>query len=83
MRSQLKYIAAYRVKPRSAITHYAPIRSIESWKETRKVVVNFAESARELGPLKLVENGRIRAPQSPRYTTYQRLKAAKNLDEAF
>ena len=83
MRGQLKYIAAYRVRPRSAITHYAPIRSIEAWKDTGKVVVNFAEPAHELGPIKLVGEGRIRAPQALRYTTFEKLRAANNLDEVF
>lgn len=31
----------------------------------------------------LVPNGRIMAPQSPRYTSFARLQKAKNLDEVF
>ena len=36
MTAQLKYIAAYVTAPVSAITHYAPIRSIEPWQNTGK-----------------------------------------------
>jgi hypothetical protein len=83
MAQQLKYIAAYQVKPLSAITCYAPIRSIEPWKDTGKVVVNFSEPAREIGPLKLIKKGRVKALQTLRYTTIEKLKSAKNLDDAF
>lgn len=79
----IKYIAAYRVAPTSAITHWAPVRSIERWKETRKVVVNFAGSAQEIGPIPLAGGGRVKAPQSLRYTTFERLKDAKTLDDVF
>jgi hypothetical protein len=53
MRPQIKYIAAYRVAPVSAITHIAPVKSIEPWKDTAKFVVNFAEPAREIGPIEI------------------------------
>jgi len=81
MRPQIKYIAAYRVAPLSAITHVAPVRSIEPWKDTDKFVVNFSESAREIGPIPLVKGGRVKALQNLRYTTRQRLEAAKTLED--
>lgn len=80
---QIKYVAAYRVAPTSAITHWAPVRSIEPWKETGKVVVNFAQPAGEIGPISVVRGGRVKALQNLRYTTSERLKNAKNLDDAF
>lgn len=83
MLPKIKYVAAYRVAPVSAITHVAPVRSIEQWPETAKYVLNFAEPARKIGPIPLVPDGRIRAPQAPRYTSYARLAHAANLDEAF
>ena len=79
-----KGLADYRVAPVSAITHVAPVQSIESWKNTNKYVVDFAEPIEELKkPIKLVPKGKIKAPQAPRYTSYERLMAARTLDEAF
>lgn len=83
MISQLKYVAVYRSKPVSGITHYAPIRSIEPWQNTGKMVINFTEHAKELGPLKLTKTGRVKQLQGLRYTNFDKLKKAKSLDEAF
>ena len=82
---RIKYIAVYQVAPVSAITHVAPVKDIDLWKEGPKYVLNFTEPAKPIGPLKLVPkpNGTVKAPQAPRYTTYERLIKAKNLDEAF
>ncbi|MGV2438033.1 MAG UNVERIFIED_CONTAM: hypothetical protein LVT10_26735 [Anaerolineae bacterium] len=41
MRRQIKHIAVYQVSPISAITHVAPVSSIEPWRGTGKFVVNF------------------------------------------
>jgi len=81
MRPQIRYIAAYQVAPISAITHLAPVRSIEPWKDTGKFVLNFADPANEIGPITLVKGGRVKAPQNLRYTTYQKLQSAKTLDD--
>jgi len=83
MFSQLKYIAAYVTAPVSAVTHYAPIRSIEPWQNTGKVVINFAEPAREITPLRATKNGRVSHLQGLRYTNFDKLKKATSLDEAF
>jgi hypothetical protein len=81
---KVKNIAVYRVAPESAITHIAPVSSIEQWQDTNKYVVNFAEPARKIGPIPLVvPNGRVRALQAPRYTSRALLEKASNLDEAF
>lgn len=80
---RIKYIAVYRVAPESAITHIAPVASIEQWPETNKYVVNFAEPATAIGPIRLVPGGRIKAPQAPRYTSRTLLARATNLDDAF
>jgi len=83
VRSQIKYIAAYQVAPVSAITYLAPVKSIEPWKDTGKVVLHFAEPAKPIGPIPLVKGGRVRALQNLRYTTHERLLKAKTLDELF
>ena len=82
---RIKYIAAYRTAPVSAITQIAPVKDIALWKEGSKYVLNFTEPAREIGPIKLVPkpNGTVKAPQAPRYTSYKKLMKASNLDEAF
>ena len=83
MTPKIKYIAVYRVAPESSITHMAPVSSIEQWKDTNKYVVNFAKAATEIGPIRLVPKSNVKAPQAPRYTSKERLEAARNLDEAF
>ena len=82
---RIKYIAAYQVAPVSAITHVAPVKNIELWKNTSKYVLNFTEPAKPIGPLKLIPKpaGLVKAPQGPRYTSYERLMTAASLDEAF
>jgi hypothetical protein len=81
MRPQIKYIAAYQVAPISAITHLAPVSSIEPWKDTDKAVVNFAESAHKIEPISMLKVGHIRTFQNLRYTNYARLINAKSLDD--
>ncbi len=81
MQPTIKYIAVYQVAPRSAITHIAPVQSIEPWQDTDRVVLNFAEPAKAIGPIPLVPGGRIKAPQNLRYAAYNRIMAAKTLDD--
>lgn len=81
MRPQIKYIAAYRVAPVSAITHIAPVRSIEPWKDTEKFVLNFAEPAKEIAPIPLVKGSKVKALQNLRYTNHQTIEQAKTLDD--
>ena len=79
---KIKYIAAYRVAPVSAITHFAEVKKIELWKDTSKYILYFAAPAKPIGPIKLTP-GKTSWPQGPRYTSFERLMKAKNLDEAF
>lgn len=83
MRPQIKYVAAYRVAPVSAITHIAPVRSIEPIGEEGKSILRFSSPATEIGPIPLTQGGRVRAPQNIRYTTRDRLEGASTLDEVW
>ncbi|CAG1012597.1 hypothetical protein ANRL4_04683 [Anaerolineae bacterium] len=83
MRPQIKYIAAYQIRPIQAITHVASVSTIEPWGDTGKSVVNFSEPAHEITPIKLVANGRVKALQNIRYTTLKRLQSAKTLDDVW
>ena len=81
MRDQIKWIAAYQVAPISAITHVAPVRSVEPWGDSGKFVVNFKAAAQEIDPIRLVGHGRAAGIQGPRYTTKARLDAAKSVSD--
>lgn len=81
MRPQIKYVAAYRVAPLSAITHIAPVQSIEPIGEEGKWILHFSAPAIEIGPIALAQEGRVKAPQNIRYTTRERLEGAATLDE--
>jgi hypothetical protein len=83
MLQKIKFIAAYRVAPESAITHVAQVATIEKWKDTNKYVVNFTQPAMPIGPIRLVPKGQVKAPQGPRYTSKSRLDQAKTLDDVF
>jgi hypothetical protein len=80
---RIKYIAFYRVAPISAITHYAPVASIDQWLDSGKYVVNFAEPAKEIGPIKLQSSGNVKALQNSRYTSLAKLERAGSLEDAF
>ena len=81
MRDQIRWIAAYQVAPTSAITHVAPVKSIEPWEDSGRFVVNFAEAAQEIQPIGLVGDGRVTGIQGPRYTTKARLDAARDVTD--
>ncbi len=81
---KIKHLATYRVAPISAITHVAPVESIEPWQDSGKYVLNFSESATKLShPIKLIPKGKVKALQNLRYTSYERLMNAKTMEEAF
>ncbi len=54
----IKYVAAYRVAQVQAITHIAPVKSIEPWKDSGKSVINFTEPAKEISPIPMNKIGR-------------------------
>ncbi|PLS83932.1 MAG: hypothetical protein CYG60_20600 [Actinobacteria bacterium] len=81
---KIKHVAAYQVAPVSAISYVAPVESIEPWQDSGKYVLNFSEPATKLPQeIKLVPKGKVKAPQSLRYTSYERLMNAKTMEEVF
>lgn len=83
VRPQIKYIAGYQIRPISAITHIAPVKSIEPYGDEGKSIVYFAAPAEEVEHIPLVKNGKVRAFQNLRYTTFERLRNAKTIDDVF
>jgi hypothetical protein len=80
MRDKIKYIAAYRTAPDSAITHIAPIDHIESYGDNGKYQLVFSEPAKPIGPIPF-GNAPSGAMQGPRYTTRSKLLAAKTVSD--
>lgn len=57
---------------------------IKPYKDTSKYEVIFEGSAEELKkPIKLMQKSSVKAPLSPRYTSFERMMNASNLDQAF
>jgi hypothetical protein len=79
---KVKYIAAYQSTPISAVTHVAPVASIEPYGEDGKYKLIFSEPARPIKPIPFADapSGTM---QGPRYTTYARLMAAKKVTDLF
>ena len=79
---KIKYVAAYQSQPISAITHVAPVASIEPYGEDGKYKLMFSEPAKAIGPIPFADapSGSM---QGPRYTTYERLVKAKKVADLF
>jgi len=80
MLDKIKYIAAYQSQPISAITHYAPVDRIEPYGEAGKYKVVFSEKAKPIGPI-VFGDATPGAMQGPRYSTFEKLMAAKKLTD--
>ena len=89
MLKRIKYIAAYQVKPISAITHYAEVDEIikyvdDNGNETNKYKVIFKGTPKKLDNIvKLSKEYPNLAPQSPQYTSSDKLFDAKSLEELY
>lgn len=83
MIDKIKYIASYQTAPTSAVTYVAEVDRIEKYKDTNKYIIYFKDKARKINPIKLIDKGEIKAPQSPRYTIYSKLSKSKDMENAF
>ena len=81
MKQRLKYIAAYQVAPKSAVTHIAEVSVIRPYKDTGKYCVLFKEPAQEIKPIKMRESKK--APQGPVYVRKDDLLSASHFEDAF
>ena len=80
MLERIKYIAAYRVAPVSAVTHYAEVSRIEPYGDAGKYKLVFANPATALKtPLKY--SGGKTGLQGPKYTNLDKLLKAKQFGD--
>jgi len=82
MLPRIKYIAAYRSAPVSAITHYAPVERIEPYGDGGKYRLIFSEPAKETKPIPF-GSAVLGSMQGPRYTSLAKLLAASSVAELF
>jgi hypothetical protein len=80
---QLKWIAMYESKPVQAIRWIGKIQGngIKPYKNTGKYIISVEKKSKVDPPIRLDANKRGVAPQSPRYTTHEKLKGAKHISD--
>lgn len=81
-RQQIRYIAGYQTKPIMAVTHYAPVATIEPYGEEGKYQLIFSGPPIEIGPIPFADapSGMMK---NLHYTTLGKLLAAKKLMDLF
>ena len=77
-RKTLKYIAAYRPAPQSAISHVAEIESIEPYGPEGRYKINFKDKAKTISsiPFGTAKSG---AMQGPRFCNWLQLVDCNDL----
>jgi len=79
-REKLKYLAIYEKLPLAHIKHVAEIDKIEPYKDTGKFIV-YLKNKKTIKPIPLGTGKKGEAPQSPCYTTMEKLLKAKSIHE--
>jgi hypothetical protein len=79
--SKLRWIAAYRVSPISAVTHIAEIDRIEPYADSGKYKVFFKGPATALAKPIPFGDAMSGAMQGPRYTSHARMMTAKTVKD--
>jgi hypothetical protein len=79
-REQLKYLAIYEKMPVAEVRNVAEIEKIEPYKDSGKFIVHLKNKTK-VGPIELDKDKKGVAPQSPRYTTYDKLLKSKKISE--
>jgi hypothetical protein len=75
---RIKYVAAYQTQPVSAVTHVAPVASIEPYSDSGGYKLIFSEPAKAITPIPFAD-APLGMMQGPRYTSLQRLREAKTV----
>ena len=79
-REQLKYLAIYEKLPVAAVRHYAEIDRIEPYKDSGKFIV-YLKNKKTIPSIGLDRGKKGVAPQSPRFTTLEKLLKSKKVSE--
>ena len=82
MINRIKYIAAYQTTPVSAVTHFAPVASIESYGNEGKYKLIFSAPATILD--KQIPLGDSSSQmQRSRYTNFDKLFTSESISDLF
>jgi len=76
----IQYIAVYRTAPVSAITHFAPVASIEQYEDTDKYIIYFTENAKRMAS-PITGGKKLKHLQNTKYTSIAKMLVAKSLDD--
>jgi len=79
-REQLNFLAIYEKTPIGAVRHYAEIDHIEPYKDSGKFIV-YLKNKKTIPSIELDKGKKGVAPQSPRFTTLQKLLSAKKISD--